>query len=248
MSVCGKISTCNTTKVTFTCYQVFTKGEDTILNFKVKSDVSNVDLSNYDRVRVALYQYHTIYKVYETNYDSEISITQVTNNNNEIELDVNIEITESISSMFLSIPLKMDVYLENTNNGNTIYISDIAVANVEQSKYNSLSGALIYDERDGFQDLIADFSVNFKNINHGETIQFNNLTNKNVSFLIWDFGDGNTSTSQNPSHTYLNSGIYTVKLLVSDLISSDFKVKKDLIEVNDVGIGTMKVGSTLVVK
>jgi len=32
---------------------------------------------------------------------------------------------------------------------------------------------------------------------------------------LWDFGDGTTSTSQNPSHTYTNPGNYTVTLTVS---------------------------------
>jgi len=32
----------------------------------------------------------------------------------------------------------------------------------------------------------------------------------------WDFGDGNTSTEQSPSHTYLASGNYTVTLVVGD--------------------------------
>lgn len=32
----------------------------------------------------------------------------------------------------------------------------------------------------------------------------------------WDFGDGNTSTAQNPSHTYAGSGPWTVTLTVTD--------------------------------
>jgi PKD repeat protein len=36
-----------------------------------------------------------------------------------------------------------------------------------------------------------------------------------VSWL-WDFGDGNTSTQQNPSHTYAAAGTYTVTLTVTD--------------------------------
>jgi len=32
----------------------------------------------------------------------------------------------------------------------------------------------------------------------------------------WDFGDGTTSTSDNPSHTYLSDGTYTVTLLTTD--------------------------------
>ena len=33
---------------------------------------------------------------------------------------------------------------------------------------------------------------------------------------FWDFGDGATSTLQNPTHTYNNPGFYTVKLVVSN--------------------------------
>ena len=33
---------------------------------------------------------------------------------------------------------------------------------------------------------------------------------------LWDFGDGTTSTEANPSYTYLETGVYPVKLTVSD--------------------------------
>ncbi|MEX2589005.1 MAG: PKD domain-containing protein, partial [Chitinophagales bacterium] len=35
----------------------------------------------------------------------------------------------------------------------------------------------------------------------------------------WDFGDGNTSSQQNPQHTYQNIGMYTVTLIVQDTIT-----------------------------
>ncbi len=38
---------------------------------------------------------------------------------------------------------------------------------------------------------------------------------------LWDFGDGNTSTMQNPTHTYTTSGTYTVTLTVSNTLGSD---------------------------
>lgn len=37
-------------------------------------------------------------------------------------------------------------------------------------------------------------------------------TQYKVSSWIWDFGDGDTSHAQNPSHTYKNPGVYNVKL------------------------------------
>jgi len=33
---------------------------------------------------------------------------------------------------------------------------------------------------------------------------------------FWDFGDGNTSKEANPSHSYKNNGVYTVRLTVTD--------------------------------
>ena len=35
----------------------------------------------------------------------------------------------------------------------------------------------------------------------------------NASTFLWDFGDGNTSTSVNPSHTYTSAGIFDVSLI-----------------------------------
>ena len=39
---------------------------------------------------------------------------------------------------------------------------------------------------------------------------------KNIASWNWDFGDGGSSTQQNPVHTYAASGIYNVKLTVTD--------------------------------
>lgn len=37
-----------------------------------------------------------------------------------------------------------------------------------------------------------------------------------IAGYLWDFGDGNTSTSANPSHTYQTDGTFTVSLTVTD--------------------------------
>lgn len=38
---------------------------------------------------------------------------------------------------------------------------------------------------------------------------------------FWDFGDGNTDSLENPTHTYAQTGTYTVKLVVSNSIGAD---------------------------
>ncbi|MCL5992361.1 MAG: PKD domain-containing protein, partial [Bacteroidetes bacterium] len=47
----------------------------------------------------------------------------------------------------------------------------------------------------------------------------------------WDFGDGETSTEQNPTHTYNDEGIYSVRLLIKHLNDSSEINKEDLISV-----------------
>lgn len=46
------------------------------------------------------------------------------------------------------------------------------------------------------------------------TVNFQNQSVNAVSWA-WDFGDGGTSTAQNPSHTYTTLGSYTVRLVVT---------------------------------
>lgn len=38
----------------------------------------------------------------------------------------------------------------------------------------------------------------------------------------WDFGDGNTSSTTNPTHTYLSSGIFPVTLIVTDTAACNY--------------------------
>ncbi len=50
---------------------------------------------------------------------------------------------------------------------------------------------------------------------NGGTISFNDQSVGATSWS-WNFGDGNSSTDQNPVHTYASTGIYTVTLTVSN--------------------------------
>jgi Leucine-rich repeat (LRR) protein len=62
-------------------------------------------------------------------------------------------------------------------------------------------------------------------------VQFTDRSTDNSDAWLWDFGDGNTSEEQSPSHIYTTVGKYTVSLTISDGITSDTEVKSELIEV-----------------
>jgi PKD repeat protein len=49
----------------------------------------------------------------------------------------------------------------------------------------------------------------------------------------WDFGDGATSTDQNPTHTYSAAGKYTVTLEVTNELGTTTRVMTDMIEITE---------------
>ena len=49
-------------------------------------------------------------------------------------------------------------------------------------------------------------------------IVFNNFNGTGAATYAWDFGDGSTSTSVDPSHTYAAAGMYYVCLTITDTI------------------------------
>lgn len=65
------------------------------------------------------------------------------------------------------------------------------------------------------------------------TIQFTDLSRLGgASEWLWDFGDGNTSADQNPTHTYSIAGGYTVSLTVSNSAGKDTVTKASYIRVS----------------
>ena len=52
-------------------------------------------------------------------------------------------------------------------------------------------------------------------------IQFNDNSSNNPTSWLWEFGDGTTSTEQNPEHTYELPGGYTICLTVSSICGSE---------------------------
>ncbi|MDX9694683.1 MAG: FISUMP domain-containing protein [Bacteroidales bacterium] len=67
----------------------------------------------------------------------------------------------------------------------------------------------------------------------GEEVQFTDLSEYLPSNWHWDFGDGETSTEQNPMHTFNHSGKFNVKLYTENQYGVDSIIKTNLIEVID---------------
>ncbi|HOZ30582.1 MAG TPA: PKD domain-containing protein, partial [Bacteroidales bacterium] len=78
---------------------------------------------------------------------------------------------------------------------------------------------------------VADFTADDTDACETLTVQFTDLTENYPTSWEWDFGDGGTSTEQNPEHTYSNPGTFTVSLTITNSNGEDEEVKTDYISV-----------------
>ena len=83
----------------------------------------------------------------------------------------------------------------------------------------------------GEEEPIADFSANKTTVAINETVSFSDESSFAPTSWAWDFGDGTTSTEQNPTHSYAEVGTYTVQLTVENENGSDTEIKENYITV-----------------
>lgn len=77
----------------------------------------------------------------------------------------------------------------------------------------------------------ADFSAAPVRVLFGQSIDFKDTSTGDVDSWLWDFGDGTTSTQQNPSHVYETGGVYTIIFTASNAVGSDTKIKDNYITI-----------------
>jgi len=64
------------------------------------------------------------------------------------------------------------------------------------------------------------------------TVQFYDQSTGQVDSWLWDFGDGSTSTLEDPSHQYAEAGTFRVSLTVSNAYGSDTMTRDGYIQVS----------------
>lgn len=64
---------------------------------------------------------------------------------------------------------------------------------------------------------VAEFAANKTSITPGESITFTDQSENSPTSWRWDFGDETISDLQNPTHTFISVGNYTVELTVSNI-------------------------------
>ncbi len=77
---------------------------------------------------------------------------------------------------------------------------------------------------------VANFKLSSPICNPNSFASFVNMTSSGQSYL-WDFGDGATSTDENPTHQYSTVGSYTVKLIATNQNGIDTIVKNNFVKI-----------------
>ncbi|MFB6320605.1 PKD domain-containing protein [Saccharicrinis sp. FJH54] len=88
----------------------------------------------------------------------------------------------------------------------------------------------------------VNFYVNTRKIDLGSSVRFSDQSTNVVRDYFWDFGDGTTSTEENPEHTYDTAGTYTISLTVTGTNGSITKTRTDYVTVTST-TGINKVNS-----
>ena len=83
-------------------------------------------------------------------------------------------------------------------------------------------------------NIVANFTANPREGFAPLDVNFTNESTGNIIGYFWDFGDSMTSSEQNPYHTYLNAGTYSVILTVFNFNVQNQITKQDYIKVQKV--------------
>ena len=105
---------------------------------------------------------------------------------------------------------------------------------ITKTKYIDVEGVPVA----GFS---ADATVGIMPLN----VSFTDLSTGVPANWTWSFGDGNTSTEQNPSHVYSKVGTFTVKLTSKNAVGSNTTTKTKYIDVEVVPIAEFSANKTL---
>lgn len=116
----------------------------------------------------------------------------------------------------------------------TLVTFNSSLSNAEATIIKNAVKLVVFDDLAEWNIDKYDPIATFININTNETFTFNNTSQNAISYA-WDFGDGNTSTDENPTHTYATIGDFTVTLTITNCEKTDATTND--ITVNALGVG-----------
>jgi len=124
-----------------------------------------------------------------------------------------------------------NIYTTGYYSGTIDFDPSNVIYNLDQSTYNYSSWQIYICKYSQTDSIVANFISDKEQVYTGNPVQFTDASLNNPTSWNWDFGDGETSTVQHPTHTYLSSGEFNITLIVSNQTGVDSIIKVNYIEV-----------------
>jgi PKD repeat protein len=166
-----------------------------------------------------------------TTIAEEIIVGGITINGSDTYSEINL-LNSNIPTNSITIT---DIFLSNSD-----FVKRIDLLNpniptysvpIDEIFISITDAAYVKDQKNPFAQTRAQFAVDETSGNAPLTVTFIDLSIGATSWN-WNFGDETTSTEQNPSHTYIEPGNYSVNLTVTNSVDmSDTLIRENYITV-----------------
>ncbi|MFK8006668.1 MAG: PKD domain-containing protein [Saprospiraceae bacterium] len=109
------------------------------------------------------------------------------------------------------------------NNGQTITfnVSSLLVGFSSDHENNFSGFSMLWEVNGSAVAPVSSFSADTNTIPFGGSVSFTDQSLNNPGIWEWDFGDGQTSNEQNPTHTYNSAGTFEVNMIATNCTGSD---------------------------
>ena len=163
------------------------------------------------------------------------------NRGDNLFCSIDFDITEDKMGWTASTPsgdfgLPVETKLNHLAGNSSVALRFVVGVDANQGEGYNLDGFMIDDFQITTDPAGVDFEAASTRSLPNKDIQFN-YTSAGATAFSWNFGDGNTSTEQNPLHQYTAAGLYTVSLTATVNGVDVTETKTDYIEI--VGIKTL---------
>ncbi|MCF8386382.1 MAG: PKD domain-containing protein, partial [Bacteroidales bacterium] len=113
------------------------------------------------------------------------------------------------TGVFNDPTLLLPAYTPGTTETGAVTLTLVAYSEFCDNDTSSMTLTILNSPEAGYSYLPED------TVCSNTTLFFQDTSAPNIVNWFWDFGDGNSSTNQNPSHVFTNAGNFDVKLIVT---------------------------------
>ncbi len=196
-----------------------------------------VDLRAYENLPAPNNEITLRFKNYDCGYGLHFGYSYVSAECKKLE--INVEFCEKSNQAILTAPEGFYYLWQNGASTQTIVWPNPVAGDIVEVQLISMQGCVSILETTLYPTEVSpDFTANKFEECVGIEIQFDDLSTAlntqnneplNIIEWMWDFGDGNTSSDQHPSHTYNVPGTYNIQLIAVAETNCKDTIEKQII-------------------